>query len=78
MKYIPLFGKKKLLLAFECGVIIGETARKQNIELNRELMERAEKVIIKHFTNNSTSKVACEMVPVILSIFEVKEKDEQN
>ena len=70
MKYIKLFGKNKLLLAFEYGLILSQVAQKQNIEVTPEITKRAEDMITDSFTTSNSEKIAVDMIPNILSIFE--------
>jgi hypothetical protein len=65
------FNKKKLLLAFEYGVTISETAKEMNIELTPEIMEKAEIMIVNEFKKGNPTRIAVDMVPNILSIFEL-------
>jgi hypothetical protein len=68
-----LFGKQKLLLAFEYGLTISETAREMKIELTPEIVDRAENILLDSCRNESAETVAIEMIPNILAIFEPKE-----
>ena len=70
MVKISLFGKKKLLLAFEYGVILSQVAKEHNVELTPEIVKRAEQVLINEFQTKSPTKLAVEMTPNILAIFE--------
>lgn len=70
MKFINLFGKQKLLLSFEYGVILSQVAKEQGIELIPEILKRAEEIILDSFKRNSSEKVAIDMLPNILAIFE--------
>lgn len=70
MLNLPLYNNTKLLLAFEYGTILSETAKKMNIELTPEIMERAEKIIVSEFKSNTPTKLSTDMVPIILAIFE--------
>jgi hypothetical protein len=69
---IPLFGKQKLLLAFEYGVILSQVAKEQKLELTPEIMARCEEVILKEFTEKSGDRVALDMVPNLLASIETK------
>ena len=69
---IPLFGKKKLLLAFEYGVVLSQVAKEQGIEVTPELVERCEKVISKEFTEKNGVRIALDMVPNLLASIETK------
>lgn len=68
---LPLFGEKKLKLAFEYAVILLETARKQDVEVTPELIEKAEAMIINEFKTKTPMELSLEMIPNILSIFEL-------
>ena len=70
---LPLFGKKKLLLAFEYGIILASVAREQGVELTPEISARCEDIILKEFTAKSTELVALDMVPNLLASLEVKD-----
>lgn len=72
MLNIPLYGKQKLLLAFEYGVILAQVAKEQGIEVTPELVERCEKIISKEFTQKSGDRVALDMVPNLLASIETK------
>ncbi len=67
---IPIYLNKKLLLAFEYGVILGQTAKERGIELTPEMVKKMEEIITNEFSRKSTSKVALEMEPNILAVFE--------
>lgn len=67
---LPIFGKKKLLLAFEAGLLIDQVAKQQGREVTKELVERTEKIILQEFSENSAERIAINMVPIILSSFE--------
>lgn len=66
-----IFGRKKLLLAFEYGIILGQAAHKQDIEVTPELVEKGEKMVEGEFTSKSATQLAVEMEPNILSVFEL-------
>ena len=66
----PFYGKKKLRLAFEYGVTIGDVAKWQNVVLTPKIIERAEEIIVSEFSSKSASKVANEMQVNLLAIFE--------
>ncbi len=70
MLKLPLYGNQKLRLAIEYGVVIATTAQAQGVELTKELMERAEKVLEAEFRIQTPTRLAVEMVPNILAIFE--------
>ena len=68
---LPFFGRKKLLLAFEYGLTIAETARAQRIPLTPELVAKAEVMIENEARTQNESRFATQMVPNILSVFEL-------
>lgn len=65
------YNKKKLLLAFEYGIILKDVAKDK---LNPEMVQRAEDIIVKEFSKKSASKLACEMIPNLLAIIEPKDE----
>lgn len=71
MLKLPYFGKEKLRLAFEYGLTISEVAHANKVELTKEIVERAEKVLISEFSSQTPTFLATQMVPIILSIFEL-------
>lgn len=70
MLNLPIFGKKKLLLAFEYATVIADVAHQKEIPVNKELIERAEVMILGEFKSKSASRLATEMIPNVLSVFE--------
>jgi hypothetical protein len=67
---IPFFGRKKLLLAFEYGLIVADVAKEQNVEVTPELIKRAEAIIESEFRKYGPTYLAVNIVPLILTIFE--------
>lgn len=70
---IPLFGKKKLITSFEYGLNIAKVAKDNNIELTKELVERAEKMIINELSCKNYKIVNKETLPNILAVFQPKD-----
>ncbi len=66
-----IFGRKKLLLAFEYGLTLAETARKMKVKMTPELVERAETMIEGEFTSHSAQHIANHMTVNLLSAFEL-------
>lgn len=64
------FGRKKLFLAFEYGVVLAEVAQKQGVELTPEIVERAERMIEGEFKKDPT-RLSVDIIPNILSVFEL-------
>lgn len=67
---LPFFGKKKLLLAFEYGVILADVAKQKGVEITPELMERAEIVIENEFKIQTPTRLSVDIVQNLLAIFE--------
>jgi len=67
---LPFFGKEKLILAIEYGIILSETAKARNIKLTPEMVKKMEEIVLNEFKNKSASRVALEMEPNILAVFE--------
>lgn len=67
---LPLFNKQKLLLAFEYGIILSETAKINNIELTPEIVKRCEEMVFNEFKSKNPTKLSVETHANILSIFE--------
>ena len=65
------YSRKKLLLAFEYGVVITEVAQKQGVEVTPELMEKAEIMIESEFSKKSPTRLAVDTLPNVLSVFEL-------
>ncbi len=75
LKKEPLFfDKKKLLLAFEYGVILSDVAKQRKINLTQDIVLRMEDILLDVCTKKSAEKVAVEMELNILAALEVKEK----
>jgi len=66
----PFFGKKKLLLAFEYGMIFASSAKDLKVELTPELSKRFEVMLLNEFKSKSATQLAVDMFPNILSVFE--------
>lgn len=69
---LPLFGKKKLLLAFEYGIVLSTVIRDQGKELTPEIVARCEEIIEKEFTAKSSNRVALDMIPNLLASIETE------
>lgn len=71
MLKLPFFGRKKLLLAFEYGVVISQVAAAQGVELTPELIAKAEIMLENEAKTQSETMMATQMVPNVLSVFEL-------
>lgn len=67
---LPVYGNKKLILAFEYGVMISETAKDMKIDLTPEIIKRAENIILKEFRVKNLERLAVDMLINILATFE--------
>lgn len=68
---LPLFGRKKLLLAFEYGMILAKSANEMEQEITPELMEKAEIMLEGEFRSQSPTQLSVDMAQNILSTFEL-------
>lgn len=71
LRKLPIFGRQKLVLAFEYGTVLAHTAHIHNVELTPELIAKAEEMILNEFTNGNPTRIAVDMIPNIMSIFEL-------
>lgn len=69
---LPIYGKKKLLLAIEYGVVLSDVAKDRGIKLDAEVVTRLENILVNEFSKKSYTQVALEMIPNILASFETK------
>lgn len=67
---LGMFRTQKLMLSFEYGIILSETAKAKNIELTPDMVVKAEEIIHDAFCRYSPTELAVQMQPIILSIFE--------
>ena len=70
MLNLPLYSQKKLLLSFEYAIVLYDVAKMNGVELTPELIERTQSMIIKEFTKNSPTRIAVNMIPNLLAMFE--------
>ncbi len=76
-KWLLSLGKRnpysttKLLLAFEYGIVISQVAKDRGIEMTREIVEKAEVMLENEARTQTTSRMATQMMPNILSVFEL-------
>jgi hypothetical protein len=67
-----VYNKKNiLLLAFEFGLVLSETAKERGIAVTPEISARAEEILIKELRTNGVEKTALNFVPLILAALEV-------
>lgn len=70
---LSIFGKKKLLLAFEFGIVLSDVAKDLNIEMTREIVLRAEKLLENEMRHSTASDFACKMNVYTLAVLEPKD-----
>lgn len=63
-------------LAFEYGIILTETARSLNVEVNKDLVERMERVINGEFPTHTPEHLAVNMLPLVMAALEPVDKVE--
>jgi hypothetical protein len=68
-----VFGKKKVLMAFEFGVVISDVAKQLNVEITPEMVKKAEKLLLNEYRNGTAEKFACNMIAYTLAVLEPKE-----
>ena len=66
-----LYGNRKVLLAFEYGVVLSETAKKLNVELTPEIVAKAGVMIVGEFSTKTAEQLASDMGPNLISVFEL-------
>ena len=67
---LPVFGPRTLLLSFEFGLILSETAKTKGITINSEISERAEQILLSELRLNGFRKTALNFTPLILACLE--------
>ena len=70
MKIPHFYSKEKLLIAFEYGITLREAIHKP---LTKEIVVRAEEIILKEFPKKTPLQLAFNMVPNLLAAIEPKE-----
>lgn len=70
MLKLPIFGKQKLLLAFEYAIILSKVAKDNNIELTPEIIKRAEELISKEFRIQTPTRLSTQMEVNLLAILQ--------
>ncbi len=65
-----IFGKSKILLSFEYGFVISDIAKKLDVEITPEIMNRAERILLDVARGSTSERMAVDMIPNILAIFE--------
>lgn len=68
---LPIYNKKRLILAFEYAIALSDVAREQKIELTPEIIKRAENILLKEW-HKSPERIAVDFTVNILAAFEPK------
>lgn len=73
LSMFPFYSKKKLLLSFEYGIVLADVAKEMGQHVTPEMVMKAEEMIINEFSQKSPTRLAVEMTPNLLAMFEVKD-----
>lgn len=68
---VRLFGRSKLLLAFEYGILIADVAKSQGLELTPEIVKKAEIMLEGEARTQTAEHMSVNIVPNLLSAFEL-------
>lgn len=71
MLKLPWFSRNKLLMAFEYGLLFADVAKQQGVPITPELVKKAEIMIENEFRNQTETHIAGNIVPNLLSVFEL-------
>lgn len=66
-----IFDREKITLAFEYGLVLSEVANDRKIEITPELVAKAESMLLGEFESQSPTNLAVNMIPNIMSVFEL-------
>ena len=69
---IPIYGNKKLIAAFEMGLNLSETMKNMNQDLTKEIVQRAEDILVKEVSTKSHKRVVLDTIPNLLASIEPK------
>lgn len=74
MLNIPIYGNKKLITAFEYGLIFSELSKRKGskFKVTKENVERLEKIILKEFPKKDWERLNTDMIVNILASMETK------
>jgi len=65
-----IFGKKKLLLAFEFGVILRDAAESLDVRVTPEMVIKAEDLLLNECRTGTAEKFACNMTMYTLAVLQ--------
>ena len=69
---LPIYSDRKLLTAFEYGVVLATVALERKVPLTPELVKKMEDIILEEFRSKDWKTLNTEMIPNILASFETK------
>ena len=67
------YTKKKVMLAFEFAITLSDVAHDLKIEMTRDTVERAEKLLSEELGKRTAKHFACNMNVYVLAILEPKD-----
>lgn len=70
-RIFKLYSEQELLLSFEYGLVISESAKEMKVEITPDISRKAEIMIVGEFSSKSSQELADQMIPNILSVFEI-------
>lgn len=74
MLNLPIYSNKKLITAFEYGLMMGSVAKDTGIELTKEISQRMENIILKEFPKKKWEQLNTDMMVNLIAAFEPKDK----
>lgn len=69
---IPIYGNRKLIAAFEFGLTISQNLSDNNVVVSREIIERAEKILVNELSTKSYKRFILDTIPNVLASAEPK------
>jgi len=73
----PIYSEKTLLMAFEFGLVLSESAKKMNVAMTPEISERAEKIVVAELKSKGARQTALNFIPLVMASLEVEETKEE-
>lgn len=71
--YLSRYNEQKAVLSLEFGVALSEVAKELNMEMTREIVLRAEKILANEMRLGDAERFACNMHSLVLAALEPKE-----
>ena len=69
---LPVYGKKTVILAFEFGLVLSRVASQLKVDLNEEMVIKAEATLMVEIRKNGMRKTALNFVPLAMTMLEKK------